>query len=120
MVVLSKKRTHRRIMLYAEIVVMIANRGRQLVKRKQLKRFWRRGIFRDRKLYSEYYTLYQSLRDSDREFYYRYARMSKELFHNLINLVRNEMRIVSDKVSSSHYVYLAKETRKKHKNVIAL
>ena len=58
-----------------------------LFKKKQIKRFWRRGIFKVRKLFSEYYTLYQSLRVSDREFHCRYLRMSKERFDHLLSLV---------------------------------
>ena len=66
----------KRIILLAAIGVLASNRSRQLIKKKQIKRFWRRGIFRDRKLHSEYYTLYQNLRDNDREFHYRYVRTS--------------------------------------------
>ena len=56
-----------------------------------MKRFWRRGIFRDRKLHNEYYTLYQSLRESDREFHYRYVRMSKERFDHLLCMIRTKI-----------------------------
>ena len=80
-----------RIILYASIGVMISNRRKQLFKKKQVKRFWRRGIFRDRKLYSEYYTLYQTLRDNDREFHYRYLRMSKERFDHLLSLISDKI-----------------------------
>ena len=80
-----------RIILYAAIGVIISNRQKQLVKKKQVKRFWRRGIFRDRKLYSEYYTLYQTLRDNDREFHYRYLRMSKERFDHLLSLISDKI-----------------------------
>ena len=88
---LSKHNTRGRIMLYAAIGYLISNRRRQMMKKKQRKRFWRRGIFRDRKLYSEYYTLYQSLRDTDREFHYRYVRMSKERFDHLLSLVKERI-----------------------------
>ena len=91
MAALSKNNSHARIILYAAIGVMIYNRRKQLIKKKQRKRYWRRGIFRDRKLYSEYYTLYQSLRESDREFHYRYLRMSKERFDHLLNLLREKI-----------------------------
>ena len=88
---LSKNNSHARIIFYAAVGVMIANWRKQLYKRKQVKRFWRRGIFRGRKLHSEYYTLYQSLRASDREFHYRYLRMSKERFNHLLSLVRDKI-----------------------------
>ena len=64
---------------------------KQLIKKKQIKRFWRRGIFRDRKLHSEYYTLYQTLRESDREFHYRYLRMSEGRFDHLLGLIRDKI-----------------------------
>ena len=76
--------------LYAAIGVMIYNRRKQLIKKKQRKRYWRRGIFRDRKLYIEYCTLYQSLRDSDREFHYCYLRVSKERFEHLVIFSRSK------------------------------
>ena len=71
--------------------MMIDNRRRKLFKKKQVKRFWTRGIFRDRKLYSEYYNLYLNLRDNDREFHYRYLRMSRERFDHLLSLVRDKI-----------------------------
>ena len=74
-------------MLYASIALMMERRRRMLVKKKQVKRFWRRGIFRDRKIQSEYYNLYQTLRDTDREFHYRYLRMSKERYDHLLGLI---------------------------------
>ena len=82
---------NKRIILYAAIAVLISNRRKSLFKKKQIKRFWRRGIFRDRKLHSEYYTLYQNLRDEDREFHYRYVRMSKERFDHLLSLIRDRI-----------------------------
>ena len=87
----SKANTRARIILYAAIGVMITSRKKQLVKKKQVKRFWRRGIFKDRKIHSEYYNLYQSLRESDRQFHYRYLRMSKERFDHLLGLLREKI-----------------------------
>jgi len=66
MAVFSKNCKRSRMVLYGILGAMIVNRQRKIVKKKQVKRFWRRSIFRDRKVHSEYYTLYQSLRDSDR------------------------------------------------------
>ena len=82
---------NKKVLLYAAIGVSICNRQRQLFKKKQIKRFWTRGIFRDRKLHSEYYTLYQQLRDEEREVHYRYVRMSKERFDHLLNMVREKI-----------------------------
>ena len=79
------------MILYAAIGVMMTTRKKQLVKQKQIKRFWRRGIIRDLKLHSEYYNVSQNLRDSDREFHYRYVRMSKERFDHVLGLVREKI-----------------------------
>ena len=88
----SKDNSRARIILYAAIGVMMSKRKKQLlVKEKQIKRFWRRGIFKNRKLHSEYYNIYQNLRESDREWHYRYVRMSKERFDHLLGLVREKI-----------------------------
>ena len=83
---------NKKVILYAAIGVMIANRQSQLFKKKQVKRFWRRGIFSDRKLYSEYFTLYQQLRNGDEELHYRYLRMSKGRFDHLMSLIREKIK----------------------------
>ena len=85
------KNVNARILLVATIATMVCNRKKMMVKKKQVKRFWRRGIFTDRKLYSEYYTLYKELRENDREFHFRYIRMSKERFDHLLSLVREKI-----------------------------
>ena len=87
----EKRKRVQRIVLCAAISVLIDNRRRQLFKKKQVKRFWRRSIFRDRKLHSQYYTLYKNLRENDREFHYRYLRMSKERFDHLLSLIREKI-----------------------------
>ena len=91
MAAFSMLNSRTRLLLYAAVTVMRIQRKRKLYKKKQIKRFWRRSIFRDRKLYSEYYHLYQTLRDSDREFHYRYIRMSKERFDHLLSLIREKV-----------------------------
>ena len=58
---LSKNNTRARILLYGAIGVLIARRREPALPEKQLKRFWRRGIFCERKLHSEYYHLEQTL-----------------------------------------------------------
>ena len=87
----SKLQSRSRIILVAVIGVMGARISKQFVKGKQIKRFWRRSIFRDRKLYSEYFNVYQNLRDKDREFHFKYVRMSKERFDHLLGLVRDKI-----------------------------
>ena len=59
------KNSREKILLYAAIGILVYNRRKNIFKKKQIKRFWRRSIFRDRRLYSEYYTIYQDLRDTD-------------------------------------------------------
>ena len=85
----ERRRNIQKVVLCTAISIFIENRRRRLFKRKQIKRFWTRGIFRNRKLHSEYYTLYLDLRENDREFHYRYLRMSKEHFGHLLSLVRD-------------------------------
>ena len=87
----SKLNSRKRVLFYAAIALMIANRKKQKVKKKQIRRFWRRGIFKKREKYSEYFTLYQELRNTDREFHYRYLRMSKERFDHLLELIREKI-----------------------------
>ena len=77
------------MILLAVIGLMAARRSKQFAKGKQIKTSWRRSIFRDRKLYSEYFNVYQNLRDKDREFHFKYVRMSKERFDHLLGLVRD-------------------------------
>ena len=91
MAILSKNNTHFRLLLFAAIGVMVARRRKQFFKKKQLRRFWRRGILKDRKLHSENYHMYQAMRESDREWHYRYVRMSKERFDHLLGLLHEKI-----------------------------
>ena len=74
----ERRREIQRIVIFTATSVLIDQRKKHIFKKKQIKRFWRKSIFQDRKLHSEYYTLYLNLRNNDREFHYRYLRMSKE------------------------------------------
>ena len=87
----ERRREIQRIVFLTAISVFIDQRKKRTFKKKQIKRFWRRSIFRDRKLHSEYYTLYLDLRNNDREFHYRYLRMSKERFDHLLSMVRHKI-----------------------------
>ena len=82
----ERRRNVQKVVLCTVISMLIENRRRQLFKRKQVKRFWTRGIFRDRKLHSEYYTLYLDLRDNDREFHYR---SSETMAINMYSMQQN-------------------------------
>ena len=91
MVAFSMLNSRARILIGAAIVVMNIRRKKQIYKKKQLRRFWRRGIFKERELHSEYFHLYQTMRDKDREFHYQYIRMSKERFDHLLSLIREDI-----------------------------
>ena len=54
MVAFSMLNSRAQILIGAAIVVMNQRRKKQIYKKKQLRRFWRRGIFKERELYSEY------------------------------------------------------------------
>ena len=87
----NEHRSRIRLILISAIGVMMTNRSKRLVKKKQVKRFWRRSIFRDRKLHSEYFNIYQQLREDDREMHFKYIRMSKERFDHLLSIVRDRI-----------------------------
>jgi hypothetical protein len=91
MVAFSMLNSRARIVISATIVVMNIRRKRQIYKKKQLRRFWRRGVFKQRELHSEYFHLYQTMRDIDREYHYQYIRMSKERFDHLLSLIREDI-----------------------------
>ena len=67
------------MILLAVIGLMAAMRSKQFAKGKQIKIFWCRSIFRDRKFYSEYYNVYHNLRDKDRD-----SRDPRRLSHNSV------------------------------------
>ena len=63
-------------------------RRRQEENKKQKRRFWARKIFtEERKERGEWEYLFHELSNDDREYYYRYLRMSPERFEHLFNLV---------------------------------
>ena len=91
MVAFSVLNSRAQILIGAAIVIMNQRRKTQIYKKKQLRRFWRRGIFKERELYSECFHLYQRLRDKDRVFHYQYISMSKERFNHLWSLIREDI-----------------------------
>ena len=50
------------------------------------RRFWVRKIYQQRQTHGVFNTLYQELKD-DREYHYRYIRMSPDRFKHLLSLV---------------------------------
>ena len=83
------------------------------MKKKQVRRFWRRENFKDHEKHREYYHLYRELRKTDREFHYRYLRMSKERFDHLLELVR-------DKITKKDTYYTRKAIISEERLVITL
>ena len=79
----------RRSLLLALLTLVIRRcRRRQEENRKQNRRFWVRKIFtEERKERGEWENLFRELSNDDREYYYRYLRMSPERFEHLFNLV---------------------------------
>ena len=42
-------------------------------------------------MHSEYFHLYQTLKDDDPEFHFKYIRISRERFEHLLSIVRDEI-----------------------------
>ena len=91
MAAFSKLTPRAKLLIFTSISVMRLRREKKIYKKKQIRRFCRRTIFKDRKLHSEYFHLYQTLREKDREFHYRYIRMSKDRFDHLLELIRDKI-----------------------------
>ena len=79
----------RRSLLLASLALVLRRcRRRQEENKKQKRRFWARKIFtEERKERGEWEYLFHELSNDDREYYYRYLRMSPERFEHLFNLV---------------------------------
>ena len=79
----------RRSLVLASLALVLRRCGRrQEENKKQKRRFWVRKIFtEERKEQGEWENLFCELSNDDREYYYRYLRMSPELFEHLFNLV---------------------------------
>ena len=86
MATFSMLNSRTRLLLYAAVTVMRIQRKRKLYKKKQIKSLVKE-YFSGQKVIGEFYHLYQTLRDSDREFHYRYITMSKERFDHLLSLI---------------------------------
>ena len=55
--------------------------------KRKTKRFWVREYLKKREKYGQFHTLFSELRLSDREYFFRYIRMSPERFEHLRTLV---------------------------------
>ena len=60
-------------------------------KKRQHKRYWVRQIFRYRDQLGAFNTLFNELKD-DREYFFRYLRMSPDRFGHLLSLVRDNIQ----------------------------
>ena len=69
------------------LLVLLSRRTRAREKRAKGRRFWVRAIFRQRQRYGCYHTLVQELRLGDREWHFKFIRMSPERFEHLLSLV---------------------------------
>ena len=67
-----------------ELVLLLALRRRQ---RKKKRSMWVRPIFKLQRQQGEYHNLLQEMRLSDPDSHFRYLRMSKERFDNLLAMV---------------------------------
>ena len=77
-------RRRRLIVLIALAILRIRQRRRSLIKAKYRKQFWVRPIFtEENENWSQYNHLFSQLRDWDREYHYRYLRMSRERFDHI-------------------------------------
>ena len=62
------------------LLLVLSRRSRAREKRAKGRRFWVRAIFRQRHRYGCYHTLVQELRLGDREWHFKFIRMSSERF----------------------------------------
>ena len=75
-----------------ELLLLLLLRRRRIRRlrereRKKKKRFWVREIYKRRDQVGEYATLLPELKSGDREFFYRYLRMSPDRFRHLLSTV---------------------------------
>ena len=79
-----------RCQLFLLIGYMRIRRNRAILKKKQMRRIrkcWVRSIFLERDKYGQYHTLFQELKLSDREYFYRYLRMFPDRLEHLLSWV---------------------------------
>ena len=55
--------------------------------KRRTKRFWIRIYLKEKEKYGQFHTLFSELRLSDREYFFRYIRMSPKRFKHLLTLV---------------------------------
>ena len=60
--------------------------------RRRLPRYWVRPSFQKREQFGCFHTLFQELRENDRENFFRYCRMSPESFDYIAYMVESKIR----------------------------
>ena len=68
------------------LILLLRKRQRRL-RSGRVRREWVRSILRRRRLQGDFHNLLQELRSADPESHFRYLRMSRETFDNLLILV---------------------------------
>ena len=80
---------NRRFLLKCQLFLLIGymrTRRRNISKQKKRK-CWRRSIFLEREKLGQYHTLFKELQLGDREYFFRYLRMSPERLEHLLSMV---------------------------------
>eukprot|EP00794_Sanderia_malayensis_P016397 gene16397-18034_t len=85
-----------RLMLQRNLILIIGllRKKKQLLTRKKYKkkRFWVRKIFQERERSGHFHALIQELRIHNREYFFRFLRMSPEKFEHLYRIVGPHMK----------------------------
>ena len=69
------------------LLLLLSRRSGAREKWAKGRRFWVRAIFRQRQRFDCYHTLVQELRLGDREWHFKFIRMSPERFEHLLRLI---------------------------------
>ena len=73
-----------------ELFLLVLLHRRRRRRRKQRRDVWIRDIFTQRRQQGEFHNLVQEMCLSDSQSHFRYFRMSKERFNDLLSMVRTE------------------------------
>ena len=87
---LNREHHHYRIVAIHCILLrlpLLSRRSRAREKQAKGRRFWVRAIFRQRQRFGCYHTLVQELRLGDREWHFKFIRISPKRFEHLLRLI---------------------------------
>lgn len=79
----------------ASLLLLIRRRKRKKDEIPRQHKFWIRPMYQNRKNQSQYFNLMTELENEDREYYFRYIRMSPDRFKHLLSLVEDDIRKTS-------------------------